>query len=63
MIEMLMLQKWFIVETVFDILKSQKGLVHTRQQSEANAMDHIMSCIAAYQFRTNKPKIANIAYP
>jgi len=59
----LMLKKRFIVETVFDTLKSQIGLVHTRHRSQTNAMVHILSCLAAYQLRTNKPKMTNVAYP
>jgi hypothetical protein len=45
----LMLRRRFVVETVFDKLKSEIGLVHTRHRSATNAFVHIMSCIAAYQ--------------
>ena len=56
-IDKLLLRRRFIVETVFDALKSQFGLVHTRHRSPTNAMVHIMSCVAAYQISPNKPKI------
>ncbi len=55
MIDKLLLGRRFIVETVFDALKSQFGLVHTRHRLKTNAMVHILSCIAAYQLTTNKP--------
>ena len=55
MIDKLLLRRRFIVETVFDALKSQFGLVHTRHRSPTNAMVHILSCIAAYQLTPNKP--------
>ena len=57
MVDKLMLRRRFIVETVFDALKSQLGLVHTRHRSTKNAMVHILSCIAAYQLSPNKPKM------
>ncbi len=63
MLDKLMLRRRFIVETVFDTLKSQMGLVHTRHRSPTNAMVHILSCLAAYQLRTNKPKMSEVAYP
>ena len=61
MIDKLMLRRRFIVETVFDALKSQFGLVHTRHRSPTNAMVHILSCIAAYQLSPNKPKMSTNA--
>ena len=57
MIDKLLLRRRFIVETVFDALKSKFGLVHTRHRSPTNAMVHILSCIAAYQLSPNKPKM------
>jgi len=56
MIDKIMLRKRFLVETVFDTLKSHMGLHHTRHRSTTNAAVHIVSCIAAYQLRSNKPK-------
>lgn len=63
MIDKLLLRKRFLIETIFDALKSQLGLVHTRHRSPANAMVHILSCIAAYQLKQNKPKMTGIVYP
>ena len=57
MIDKLRLRRRFVVETVFDALKSQFGLVHTRHRSTKNAMVHILSCIAAYQLSPNKPNM------
>ncbi len=64
----LLLRKRFIVETVFDTLKSSMGLEHTRHRSPINAFVHILSCLAAYQLKKVKPKIKiteinEIAYP
>lgn len=56
-IDKLMLKRRYVVETVFDCLKSQMGLVHTRHRSPTNAMIHILSCIAAYQISPNKPQM------
>ena len=56
-IDKLLLRRRFVVETVFDALKSQFGLVHTRHRSPTNAMVHILSCIAAYQLSPNKPEM------
>lgn len=53
----LLLRKRFVIETVFGVLKEQMGLEHTRHRSVFNAFVHILSCIVAYCFRTNKPKI------
>lgn len=58
MVDKLILRRRFVVETVFDTLKSQLGLVHTRHRSPTNAMVHILSCIAAYQIAPGKPKMA-----
>ncbi len=57
MIDKLLPRRRFIVETVFDALKSQLGLVHTRCRSPTNAMVHILSAVAAYQLTPNKPKM------
>ena len=57
--EKVLLRKRFIVETVIGILKEQMGLVHTRHRSVENAVVHIISCLVAYCFRKNKPKIKN----
>jgi hypothetical protein len=66
-LDKIMLRKRFIIETVLDTLKSEMGLEHSRHRSPVNAMIHILSCLAAYAFRPNKPAITTtknkIAYP
>ena len=64
----LMLRKRFTIETVFDTLKSEMGLEHSRHRSATNAMVHVLSCLVAYAFRPGKPSISPIgpnshAYP
>jgi hypothetical protein len=54
----IMLRKRFVIETVFDILKSEMGLEHSRHRSPVNAMVHVLSCLAAYAFRPSKPSIS-----
>jgi hypothetical protein len=52
-----MLRGRFVIETVFDILKCQMGLEHSRHRSPINAMVHILSCLVAYAYRPGKPSI------
>jgi hypothetical protein len=52
-----MLRKRFVIETVFDILKGEMGLEHTRHRSPKNAMVHVLSCLVAYAYRPGKPSI------
>ena len=54
----LMRRKRFVIETVLDILKSERGLEHTRHRSPVNAMVHILSCLVAYAYRPGKPSIS-----
>jgi IS5 family transposase len=54
----LMLRKRFLIETVFDILKCEMGLEHSRHRSPLNAMVHILSCLVAYAYRPSKPSIS-----
>ena len=64
--EKLLLRKRFIIETLFDKLKSEMGLEHTRHRSATNACVHILSCLAAYMIGKNKVKMKfdnKIAYP
>ena len=67
MADKIMLRKRFIIETILDTLKSEMGLEHSRHRSPVNAMVHILSCLAAYAFRPEKPSISlngkQIAYP
>lgn len=62
MLDKILLRKRFIVETVFDNLKSSMGLEHSRHRSPINAMIHIFSCLVAYNYKSNKPKIKS-PYP
>ena len=55
LIEKLLLRKRFIIETIFDILKTNMNLSHTRHRSPTNACINILSCLAAYQLRLAKP--------
>ena len=54
----IMLRKRFVIETVFDILKCEMGLEHSRHRSPVNAMVHILSCLVAYAYRPAKPTIS-----
>lgn len=55
--EKLLLRKRFVIETVFDVLKTETNISHTRHRSPLNAAVNIVSAPVAYAFRTNKPKI------
>jgi Transposase DDE domain len=54
----IMLRKRFVIETVFDILKCEMGLEHTRHRSPKSAMVHVLSCLVAYAYRPGKPSIS-----
>lgn len=58
-----LLRKRFVVETLFDKLKSDMGLEHTRHRSPTNAFVHILSCLAAYALGKNKVAMKGVAYP
>lgn len=49
-----LLRKRFLVETVFDKLKSFLNIDHTRHRSPANALINWMAALVAYQTLTNK---------
>ncbi len=55
----ILLHKRSAIESVFDILKNRMELEHTRHRSPINFLVHTISCLVAYQPRTNKPKITN----
>ncbi len=57
--EKILLRKRSLIESVFDILKNRMGFEHTRHRSSTNFLVHTISCLVAYQLRTNKPKIKN----
>jgi hypothetical protein len=55
--EKILRRKRFLVETVFDILKTETNINHTRHRSPANAAVNILAALVAYSFKTNKPKL------
>jgi hypothetical protein len=55
MIEKLLLRKRFVIETIFGGLKTQMNLSHTRHRSPINSFVNILSCLTAYQLKSNKP--------
>ena len=55
-----LLRKRFIIETLFDKLKSAMSLEHSRHRPPVNAFVHILSCLVAYCFSSNKPKIGTV---
>ncbi len=62
-LDKLLLRNRFIIETLFDKLKSEMGLEHTRHRSPTNAFVHVLSCLVAYMLGKNKIKMKNVAYP
>ena len=58
--EKLLLRKRFIIETLFDILKHETNLWHTRHRSPANAMVNLLAALIAYTAKTNKPALKNL---
>ncbi len=63
MLDKLLLRKRFIIETLFDKLKSDMGLEHSRHRSPTNAFVHILSCLAAYSLGKTKIQMTAISYP
>ena len=55
--------KRFMIETLFDQLKSSMGLAHTRHRSPSNPLLHILSSLAAYTLAQPKGNIGNIGIP
>ena len=62
-LDKILLRKRFIIETVFDKLKTSMGLEHSRHRSPANAFVHILSCVAAYMLGKTKVKMGPITVP
>lgn len=58
----LLLRKRFVIETLFDKLKSEMGLGHSRHRSSTNAFVHILSCLAAYVLGKTKIKMKPVAH-
>ena len=46
-----------VIETIFDVLKNNCDIWHTRHRSPINAIIHLVSGLIAYQLRDNKPSI------
>jgi len=55
-----LLRKRFLVETVFDALKCDLNIDHTRHRSPANALINWLSALVAYQTLTNKSALKAI---
>jgi hypothetical protein len=53
--EKLLLRKRFLIESVFDVLKNDMNLQHTRHRSPLNFCINLLSCLVAYQLKTSKP--------
>lgn len=53
--EKFMLKRRALVETVIDLLKDFQDLWHTRHRSIDNGFNNLLACLAAYNFRDNKP--------
>ena len=49
--------------TLFDKLKSEMGLGHTRHRSPVNVFVHILSCLVAYTLGKAKKKGSSVACP
>lgn len=56
----LLLRKRSIVETIFEILKHDMNIDHTRHRSPINAFVNILAALAAYSYRKNKPAIGKL---
>ncbi len=63
LLDKILLRKRFIIETLFDKLKSHMGLEHTRHRSPINAFVHILSCVAAYVLAQPKVKMGKVVVP
>ena len=63
LLDKVLLRKRFMIETLFDKLKSSMGLEYTRHRSPINALVHILSCLAAYTLAQPKVNIGNIGIP
>ena len=60
LLDKLLLRKRFIIETLFDRLKSQMGLEHTRHRSATNAFVHMLSCLTAYMLGKTKVSMSGV---
>lgn len=53
----ILLRKRFIIETIFDQLKSTMNLEHTRHRSQTNFFINILACLVAYSLKSSNPKL------
>jgi hypothetical protein len=66
LVDKIMLRGRFIVESVFNILKNNMNIEHTRHRSPMNFCINLLACLASYSFRKSKPSwksISPISYP
>jgi hypothetical protein len=61
LIDKILLKKRSLIESVFNILKNQMNLEHTRHRSPLNFLVNIISCLTAYCFKKNKKAVAKIS--
>ena len=54
MIDKVLLRSHFIIDILFEKMKSEMGLEHMRHCSQTNAVVHILSCLVAYMMGKNK---------
>lgn len=60
LIDKILLRKRSLIESVFNILKNQMNLEHTRHRSTVNFLVNIISCLTAYCFGKNKKSVGKI---
>ena len=67
LLEKVLLRKRFIIESLFDKIKSSMGVEHSRQRSPINALVHalvhILSSMAAYTLAQPKVKMGKVSIP
>ena len=63
LLDNVVLRKRFMIETLFDKLKSSMGLEHTRHRFPVNTLVHILSCLAADTMAQPKVNIGAIGIP
>ncbi len=54
------LRKRYIIETIFDLLKNQANLVHSRHRSIQNFIMNICGALTAYSLREDKPNALDV---
>ena len=63
LLDKILLRKRFVIETLFDKLKSDMGLEHARHRSPTNAFVHILSCLTAYSLGKTKTQMTAVSCP